>query len=148
MLFSLILVPELFRKVRETPGKNFHQVSSKSERSCTSYDQKIKFSRFVFLMFLMFFSVILVPELFRKMRETCGKQFHLVVSKSEISCPSYAQKAYSSYYYDYYYDFRVGFLVIARTGSLGFGRHLVEICPRSLPQLSKQLRDQNNSQNL
>ena len=39
-----------------------------------------------------------------------------------------------------------GFLDIARTGSLGFGRHLVEIFPTSLPQLSKQLRDQNNSQ--
>ena len=41
-----------------------------------------------------------------------------------------------------------GFLVIALTGSLGFGPDLVGIFPRSLPQLSKQLRDQNNSQKL
>ena len=34
--------------------------------------------------------------------------------------------------------------------SLGFrfGRNLVEMDPRSLPQLSKQLRDQNNSRKL
>ena len=39
-----------------------------------------------------------------------------------------------------------GFLLIAHTGSHGFGPDLVRIFPRSLPQLSKQLRDQNNSQ--
>ena len=42
--------------------------------------------------------------------------------------------------------FIFGFLVIAPTGSLGFGPDLVGIFPRSLPQLSKQLRDQNNRQ--
>ena len=42
--------------------------------------------------------------------------------------------------------FSFGFLLITRTPGLGFGRHLVEIVPRSLPQLSKQLRDLNNSQ--
>ena len=36
----VILVPELFRKLRETPGKNSHQVWSKSVRSFMSYDQK------------------------------------------------------------------------------------------------------------
>ena len=41
---------------------------------------------------------------------------------------------------------KIGFLVIALTGSLGFGPDLVGIFPRSLPQLSKQLRDQNNMQ--
>ena len=40
LFLVVILVPELFRKLRETPGKNSHQVWSKSERSCTSYDQK------------------------------------------------------------------------------------------------------------
>ena len=40
VLFSVILVPELFRKVRETPGKKIHQVSSKSEVLGPSYDQK------------------------------------------------------------------------------------------------------------
>ena len=30
-LLAVILVPELFRKLRETPGKNSHQVWSKSE---------------------------------------------------------------------------------------------------------------------
>ena len=46
---------------------------------------------------------------------------------------------------DEYYQV-LGFLIITRTGSLGFGRDLVGIFPRSLPQLSKQLRDHNNSQ--
>ena len=38
------------------------------------------------------------------------------------------------------------FLVITHTDYLGFGPDLVGIFPRSLPQLSKQLRDQNHSQ--
>ena len=37
---AVILVPELFRKLRETPGMHSHQVSSKSEIGCTSYDQR------------------------------------------------------------------------------------------------------------
>ena len=41
---------------------------------------------------------------------------------------------------------KIGFLVIAHRGSHGFGPDLVGIFPRSLPQLSKQLRDQNNRQ--
>ena len=40
----------------------------------------------------------------------------------------------------------LGFLVITRTRYLRFGPDLVGIFPRSLPQLSKQLRDHNNSQ--
>ena len=36
------------------------------------------------------------------------------------------------------------FFVITRSHELGFGRNLVEIVPRSLPQLSKQLRDLNS----
>ena len=40
----------------------------------------------------------------------------------------------------------VSFLIITRTHGLGFGGDLVGIFPRSLQQLSKQLRDQNNSQ--
>ena len=46
----------------------------------------------VFLNFLLLFCVILVPELFRKLRGTCGKYFHLVAFKSELECPSYVQK--------------------------------------------------------
>ena len=38
------------------------------------------------------------------------------------------------------------FLNITRTEPIGFGPELVGILPMSLPQLSKQLRDQNNSQ--
>ena len=38
------------------------------------------------------------------------------------------------------------FLVITRNRSDVYGRNLVEIDPTSLPQLSKQLRDQKNSQ--
>ena len=37
-----MLVPELFRKLRETPGMQSHLVSSKSEAGCPSYDQKTK----------------------------------------------------------------------------------------------------------
>ena len=40
--WAVILVPELFRKLRETPGNNFHLVSSKSGPGCPSYDQKTK----------------------------------------------------------------------------------------------------------
>ena len=35
-------VPEPVRKLRETYRKNFHQVWSKSEIECPSYDQKTK----------------------------------------------------------------------------------------------------------
>ena len=38
------------------------------------------------------------------------------------------------------------FFVITRDQSDVYGRNLVEIDPTSLPQLSKQLRDQNSSQ--
>ena len=31
VFWAVILVPELFKKLRETPGNNFHQVSCKSE---------------------------------------------------------------------------------------------------------------------
>ena len=37
-------------------------------------------------------------------------------------------------------------MVITRNHEDVYGPDLVEIDPRSLPQLSKQLRDQNNSQ--
>ena len=36
LLLAVILVPELFKKLRETPGNNFHQVSSKSDPGCPS----------------------------------------------------------------------------------------------------------------
>jgi len=52
----------------------------------------LNFLSFVFLNFLLFSFVILVPELFRKMRETCAHHFHLVALKSELECPSYDQK--------------------------------------------------------
>ena len=45
-------------------------------------------------MFLLFWDVILVPELFRKLRETPGKNFHLVSSKCEPGCPSYDKKTH------------------------------------------------------
>ena len=44
------------------------------------------------LVFPMFLLVILVPELFRKLRETPGNNFHLVSSSSEPGCPSSVQK--------------------------------------------------------
>ena len=36
VFLAVILVPELFKKLRETPGNNFHQVSSKSDPGCPS----------------------------------------------------------------------------------------------------------------
>ena len=42
LVLTVILVPELFKKVRETPGKKIHQGSSKSELGCPSYDRKTK----------------------------------------------------------------------------------------------------------
>ena len=40
LFLPVTLVPEQFRKLLETPGNNFHLVSSKSKRGCPSYDQK------------------------------------------------------------------------------------------------------------
>ena len=54
MFLAVILVPELFRKLRETPGKNSHQVWSKSEIGCTSYDQKTKHKSFLDFDFPLF----------------------------------------------------------------------------------------------
>ena len=54
MFLAVILVPELSRKMRETPGKNSHQVWSKSEIVCTSYDQKTKYEDFTHFVFLHF----------------------------------------------------------------------------------------------
>ena len=49
-------------------------------------------------------------------------------------------------YENLYCALYLGFLDITRTEPIGFGPDLVGILPMSLPQLSKQLRDQNNSQ--
>ena len=40
MFLAVILVPELFREVRETRGINFHEVSSVYVWTVSSYDQK------------------------------------------------------------------------------------------------------------
>ena len=98
---AVILIPELFRKLRETPGMHSHQVWSKSEISCTSYDKKTKTVCTAFcegsqntfkinkehlnLVFLMLLAVILVPELFRKLRETPGMHSHQVSSIKKIA---------------------------------------------------------------
>ena len=57
MFLLVILVPELFKKLRETPGNKFHQVSSKSDLGCLS---KQRFCVFC-LVFLV--SVVLVVVL-------------------------------------------------------------------------------------
>ncbi len=51
---AVILVPELFRKLRETPGKKSDQVWSKSVRSCMSYDQKTPYDLILSQFFLFF----------------------------------------------------------------------------------------------
>ena len=95
----------------------------------------------------MFLAVILVPELFRKLRETPGNNFHLVSSKSKRGCSSYDQKLKNSATENMFHCvLYFGFLDITRTEPVGFGPDLVGILPMSLPQLSKQLRDQNHSQ--
>ena len=78
---------------------------------------------------------ILVPELFRKVRETPGRNFHQVSSKSELGRPSYDRKTK-------HFDF----FVITRHHQDVYGRTFVDMNPTGLPHLSKQLRDQNNSQ--
>ena len=40
LFLAVTLVPELFKKLRETPGNNFHQVSSKSDPGCPSNPKK------------------------------------------------------------------------------------------------------------
>ena len=40
MFLAVILDPEVFKKLRESPENNFHEVSSKSEPGCQSYDSK------------------------------------------------------------------------------------------------------------
>ena len=40
MFLAVILVPEPIKKVGDTGRNNFHQVSSKSEPGCPSYDPK------------------------------------------------------------------------------------------------------------
>ena len=42
MFLAVILVPEQFRKVRETHTKHSHQVASKTVGLCASYVQKTK----------------------------------------------------------------------------------------------------------
>ena len=49
---------------------------------------KLKFIEKLNSMPLLFLAVAWVPELFRKMRGTCGIHFHLVAFKSELECPS------------------------------------------------------------
>ena len=56
-VFSVILVPELFRKVRETPGKKSHQVSYKSEVLGLSYDQKTE-NKFLYFLFSLYFFLL------------------------------------------------------------------------------------------
>ena len=46
---AVILAPELFRKLRETPGMHSHQVSSKSESRCP------RRKRFLLILLLLFF---------------------------------------------------------------------------------------------
>ena len=53
-LLVVFEVPGLFRKLRETPGRNSHQVSSKSEIRCTSYVQKTKYLVVLISFFLIF----------------------------------------------------------------------------------------------
>ena len=99
--------------------------------------------------FLLFWPVILVPELLKKLRETPGNNFHQVSFKSEPGCPSYDPQNQTSDLKKqsrFVFVMFCQFLVITRSQELGFARNLMEIDPRSLPDLFKQLRDQNNRQ--
>ena len=59
MFLAVILVPELFRKVRETHTKLSHQFRSKSDGFRTSYDQKTDLN-IVFLLFCFVFCFVFV----------------------------------------------------------------------------------------
>ena len=99
----------------------------------------------------MFLAVILVPELFKKLRETPGNNFHQVSSKSNPGCPSNLMLSHNlaGGLHDLQilsWENVIEFSQDPGSELVGFGRNLVEIVPRSLPELFKQLRDQNNSQ--
>ena len=75
----------------KSSGRLLGSISSKFRANPRSYDQKYCFWIFDFQFFFVFLAVILVPELFKKLRETPGNNFHQVSCKSEelwprISC--------------------------------------------------------------
>ena len=110
LFLPVILHPELFKKLRETPGNNFHQVSYKSEPGCPSYDEKQKKVQIVLILTVLVLTVLVLTV--------------LVLVKNLVKNPP----------------------LITRSQELRFGRNLVEIVPRSLPQLSKQLTARKNDQ--
>ena len=100
--FSIvILVPELFRKLRETPRKNSDQVWSKSVRSCMSYDQKTKKKVFRNFEFYFFSSNCLIFHFLTSDSNSTGRnppRAHLRMSENlhfEISAPSRKKKKLS-----------------------------------------------------
>ena len=86
VFLAVILVPELFRKLRETPGKNSHQVWSKSERSCMKImTKKIKNKDFLDFYFPRFIRWGLFSIIF-------DLRFGFCMSKSSPGTPPNAWK--------------------------------------------------------
>ena len=105
----VILVPELFRKLRETPGKNSHQVWSKSVRSSMSYDQKTKNKVFRNFEFQFFSSNCLIFQFLTSDSNSTGRnppRAHLRMSENlhfEISAP--LRRVGKILFYDFYLFF-------------------------------------------
>ena len=76
------MVPELFRKLRETPGKNSHQVWSKSEIACTSYapPKKVVTLDFTHLVFLYFYRLTVRIGNFRPEIRIPREKLHIYTS--------------------------------------------------------------------
>ena len=60
MFLPVILVLELFRKLRVAHRKNAHQVWSKSDRFCTSYVPNTELNNVFCLVFVLFFVLFLL----------------------------------------------------------------------------------------
>ena len=79
VFLDVILVPELFKKLRETPWNNFHQVSPKSEPGCPSnlmlsHSYIEKNFQYFLCFWLLFWSLTCL--------ESCGRLLGTISTKS------------------------------------------------------------------
>ena len=72
----------------KSSGRLLGPISTKFRANPRSYDQRRFFVISIFMCFYVFLPVILVLELFKKLRETPENNFHQVSSKSEPGRPS------------------------------------------------------------
>ena len=79
-------------KFRPYTPERFRVMTKKLPRKAKEHLGKYDVLMFLNVMFFMFLSVFLVPELFREVRETRGINFHLVSSIYVCMVSSYDQK--------------------------------------------------------